>query len=467
MRNLKRAYLGVTKRTKKSALTLLIIVTVVTMMTIGLAIQNTVEQATEKTKSQMKSEITITKDWANTDATDFEKIPNINRKVLEQINKVKGVNTTHVVTDTFVRTNNKSVKYEDGEMMKTIFNKLKYSPTNNLYGLDNKNDIDAFKSGDTKLIEGKMPIESNEKKALIISNSYAKLNKLKVGDKITLFAGEMYGKQKVKYTISGIYENITEVVRGPLDVDNTSNPENNFYTTVKNTEETATLDTPNVPLIYNKAKITVENIDELPKVIERIKKEVPIEWKYMAFESDYEQYLDATKSINKVASISKIILWISGISGVAILSLIMILSLRDRKYEIGVLLSVGERKIGIIVQIMSEILVIFMLSFVLALSISTISANKVGEALISSEVQKEQQVEKQQELNESDNKALIQGKENKNEEIKKINKLNVDVTSFKVIITSLLIGLIIVIVATLLPLLTMLRKDPKTIMLKK
>lgn len=47
------------------------------------------------------------------------------------------------------------------------------------------------------------------------------------------------------------------------------------------------------------------------------------------------------------------------IAGSIILLLIIMLSIRERQYEIGVLLALGEAKIGIIAQFITELALIF------------------------------------------------------------------------------------------------------------
>jgi len=59
----------------------------------------------------------------------------------------------------------------------------------------------------------------------------------------------------------------------------------------------------------------------------------------------YQQML---QPLNNVSSFAKNIVILVAVAGVIILTLIIMLSIRERKYEIGVLLSLGESRVKVI-----------------------------------------------------------------------------------------------------------------------
>ena len=65
------------------------------------------------------------------------------------------------------------------------------------------------------------------------------------------------------------------------------------------------------------------------------------------------------------------------VAGVVILTLIIMLSIRERKYEIGVLLSLGESRMKVISQFFVEIFI----CMIFALGIAAASGNVVGNAV--------------------------------------------------------------------------------------
>ena len=81
--------------------------------------------------------------------------------------------------------------------------------------------------------------------------------------------------------------------------------------------------------------------------------------------------------LNNVKSFAKNIVLLVGIAGAVILTLIVMLSIKDRRYEMGVLLSLGESRVKLIGQFFVEILI----CLVFALGIASVSGNQVGNAL--------------------------------------------------------------------------------------
>ncbi|WP_207695317.1 hypothetical protein DOK67_0000858 [Enterococcus sp. DIV0212c] len=461
MRNIKRAYLGVTKRFKKTILILLLISIVVTMIMIGLGIKKTVSQANQSAKDQMRAETVICWDLDSLDSVGREKVPYLTKEVLEQVKKVDGVTDASVKVRSFVRTDLKQIGKPG---VSVLFNQLEMPPTNNLYGLDKKEDDDNFLTNKYKLISGILPKESSENNPILISKEYAEKNNLKIGDTIDSLGGEMKGLTKIKLTVCGIFDTGHVKETQAIEFDNTSHPGNNFYTTNELAESLGSSDSDGEPRTYQQMKVSVDKVDNLSNVINKIKKEVSLDWNYFQFQSDYEQYERVTTAINNMSGISNVILWISGIAGVLILSLVMILSFRSRKFEMGVLLSIGEKKTGLVFQMLIEALIIFSCSFILATGISAVSANKIGDALMATQVTnvKNDKIEDENENLKKDGFDKYERRK-----IKSIEKVGVRVLDKEILLKTGTLGLTIVLIATMLPLSLILRKDPKTIMLEK
>ena len=70
------------------------------------------------------------------------------------------------------------------------------------------------------------------------------------------------------------------------------------------------------------------------------------------------------------------------IAGIAALSLILILWLRERVYEIGILLAIGQKKVQIISQFILELVLISIPAIILTLGLGNILANKMIEGLM-------------------------------------------------------------------------------------
>ena len=99
--------------------------------------------------------------------------------------------------------------------------------------------------------------------------------------------------------------------------------------------------------------------------------------------------------------------WIVVIAGSAILCLILALTIRNRYYEIGVLLSLGQSKVKIILQQLLEIGLIAAVAFVISLGTGQLTSHYMGNMLedsTSSNVMQMDQKDNKQDDQQSNNK---------------------------------------------------------------
>ena len=84
------------------------------------------------------------------------------------------------------------------------------------------------------------------------------------------------------------------------------------------------------------------------------------------------------------------------VAAVIIITLIVTLNVRDRRYEMGVLLSLGAHKRNVVAQIATELIIVGTLGFALASLSGTFLAKSMGQGIIDSQTASSQQ---QQEKN--------------------------------------------------------------------
>lgn len=92
------------------------------------------------------------------------------------------------------------------------------------------------------------------------------------------------------------------------------------------------------------------------------------------------------KSVDSMTQTSNLIIYIVFGAGVLILSLITSLTLKSREYEIGVLLSLGESKGKVMAQFISELLMIAVVAFGLAFFSGSLLANEYGHQLLQTQM---------------------------------------------------------------------------------
>lgn len=98
-------------------------------------------------------------------------------------------------------------------------------------------------------------------------------------------------------------------------------------------------------------------------------------------------YQNVKTSLNNVASFAKNIVLLVAIAGAIILALIIMLMVRERRFEIGVLMSLGETKIKIVGQFFAELFMVMVVSVVIASAAGNLVGNVVGQQLLKQETQ--------------------------------------------------------------------------------
>ena len=164
---------------------------------------------------------------------------------------------------------------------------------------------------------------------------------------------------------------------------NASNPQNNIYTNLTTADtmkgETDTLDS---------AVYTLSNPEDMDDFVDEVESEIDTD-SYSVTSSDeiYEQMLSP---LNNISSIAQNIVILVAIAGAVILTLIVILSIRERRYEIGVLMSLGENRIKIIGQFFMELFMVTVVSLIIASFAGNFVGNALGNQLLSSSTSTEQ-----------------------------------------------------------------------------
>jgi len=87
-------------------------------------------------------------------------------------------------------------------------------------------------------------------------------------------------------------------------------------------------------------------------------------------------------SMQSLSNLANIIFWIAVVASVLILSLLITLFLRDRKREIGIYLAIGEGRAKVIVQVMFEVLIIALIAIVLSLFAGNILSASISESML-------------------------------------------------------------------------------------
>ena len=249
-------------------------------------------------------------------------------------------------------------------------------------GVNTTDNVSDFTSGTSEIKKGVGITSETADNSALISSDLASENNLSVGDTFTVTTTVDSTETNYTLTVIGIYDNSSTATTAQM-MSNASNPQNNIYTTLTTANtmkgETDKLDS---------AVYTLSNPEKMNSFVKEVKSEIDTDT-YSVTSSDeiYEQMLSP---LNNISSIAQNIVILVAIAGAVILTLIVILSIRERRYEIGVLMSLGENRLKIIGQFFTELFMVTIVSLVIASFAGNFVGNALGNQLLSSSTQTQQ-----------------------------------------------------------------------------
>lgn len=254
--------------------------------------------------------------------------------------------------------------------------KMYYTANAMIYGYSDISLLTDFIEGNRKITEGKAFSEDNE---CIISSELAKLNNLTVGDNLTIQPTEKSANAKIKLKIVGIYIDATENSNASSAPDEaTANRRNDILTTYNTLSQ----------ISYDYYGITYSYTLTGPEVVDAFTKEVkekglPEGYYVSATDGDYEKIVAPVKGLIKMANIFLVVVLFLGS---VILILLSLLTIRERKYEIGILRAKGMKKGKVALQFLAENFMLIAISLVFGLGIGVAAAQPVSNLLMAEQI---------------------------------------------------------------------------------
>ena len=125
------------------------------------------------------------------------------------------------------------------------------------------------------------------------------------------------------------------------------------------------------------------NVDSVVKASTALQ----IDWDTFILDANSAQYESMIGPINSVGSFATTLVIVVAVAGVIILALILAMWVRERMYETGVLLSLGEGKWKIIGQYVSEVLIVAFFAFTVSIFTGSLVSQKLGDYLLTQQTQ--------------------------------------------------------------------------------
>ncbi|RAN71349.1 ABC transporter permease [Bacillus sp. SRB_331] len=470
MNFIKRAILSMKKRIGTSLILMAVFLIVTNLVLAGFTIQNASKKAADAARKKLGADVTLGLDFDKLgqqarETGEMPKPPKLNTKEADQLAKSKHVKDYNYITNNFgIADGFKLVGASEGEGKGNVAmvggsgsgSEIDMNSSLMIEGVRKTLLQESFKNGKSKIVDGKPITEQmQDQNVALMEKRLAEQNNLKVGDKVKVQSGDK--KETLEIEIIGIYEtNEQPMGQNPPPMMNPANKLYMPYSTLKKLETDEGMS----------SSIQVVYLLKDPQDIDAFKKEAKksdIDFNYFKLDAQDSLYKQMIGPIENIASTSQMIIYMVSIAGAIILGLIIMLSIKARRKEMGILLSIGEKKWKLMAQFVVEVVCIAILALGLSLTTGAKVSQFVGDNLLSSEI-----ATASEETDTSQNSTvMVAGSGGSLQDQKKepIDKIDVSVTGEDVGKMGG-IGLAIAILATLLPALSILRLNPKQILLK-
>ena len=341
-----RAYLYIIRKKVRSSILFLIVTLISFFLLSGSVLNTTVNNISKNLYKDVNFGFNI----ESVDKSNKE----IEKDTLKKIEELKGITTKNYIFSKPVNVEGKKVVQENQNI--TLNDEIKNN--SNLVMLNgitaSKSNID-FKSEVLKLEKGRH-IEENDKNKIMIHEKFAQLNNVNLGDKIKL---SQEGKT-LELEVVGIYSGEKTNTFNGLSSDFI---ENTVYTDYKSSQELSNL------IANNKVTSVEYGVEDPTKLDDVIKAVENLGINNLMVSKSNKNYELVTSSVESITKITNMIRIGSVVVGVVILSLILMFWVRERTYEIGILLSLGTSKVNLVLQFIVEVILVTIVGLITALGI--------------------------------------------------------------------------------------------------
>ncbi|EFD05323.1 efflux ABC transporter, permease protein [Peptostreptococcus anaerobius 653-L] len=367
---IKNAIAYITRKRNRTLIIFIILTIVLSCLYSCLTIMKSSNKIEKTLYESSNSSISITKKdgkYFNVNQfKDIEKIKEIEEKIFQYdgLAKLKGAK---------VVSGEQRINRED--LSDEFKNVVSLEATNNT-----KRDV-LFSSGVFTIKKGKN-IGKNDKNSIIVHEEFAKQNNLKLGDEVDLelLDTEKSGKIKShKFKIIGIFSGKKQETYTGLSSDFS---ENMVFVDYPTSQEVLNKSENNK--IANKILMYSGSAEYTDLALKKLK-ELKIDESKYSVEKDSNAFEESLESVSGIKHIIKIMTYSIMLGGMVVLSLILILWLRERIYEIGIFLSIGRSKIQIIMQFIFELIFISIPSIVSSLFLGNVLLKVIVDGFINSE----------------------------------------------------------------------------------
>ena len=468
MSTLRQVWLSIKRRKTKSFILFFIVFLLGNIFCASTSIVNSIVKLENDFKNQMGMKITIKRNDEMFNHLEYEKFEKnidsllLNLETIDQKELFKYNDYQFSLTGLFSENltfNNKYIKNQSCSLPFDLY----------LVGLTEMQFIDAIDQK-VEIIEGRYFNENeivNSEKVLLISDKFTyNGKKINVGDIIPIEKNiydqelNILHKEISYFTVVGIFEKCPSLVN--YDNYGLENYDTHIYVPYG----TLFCEYKSIDNLYNEfsssrklsklelymINIKLSNINDSEKFYALFDLENPLIYSrnsqslYNILTTD-NIYQKMVTPLNSLSRISSILRFISFISTIILFSLCIFIFLKERKNEIGILYALGKSKIQIVLNHVLEVLVVGML----AITLSMFSGIKLGKIYSDSLV-----------ANQIDASKYVYIEEYSQKEVLEEYTVEIDIKYISMVLSG---GIIIIIISSAVPVLYILRLEPKKILL--
>ena len=352
---IKRAWMAVTRRRRRS-LTIALIMTLIFTLLIGtLTVQQTMAQLKQSVERNIHAGFSIASKQPSGE------VPVDIAQRVQRLDKVKAHNfqaetTVGLPGRQLIDAAGSGVQLDAG-----VAGEAKVT------GATESNLLGEFTGRFYQLEQGKHLTEHDQNAALV-HKMFAEKNNIKPGDKLDITKDG----RRVTVTVMGIFSGTGEkpaVLQSDM-------AENHLITNLAAAQQLAGSQQ------LTRATYFAENPHQLKSLTDRAKSLPNVDWKKISLTDNGAVFAGVLQNIAGMQNMLTIATIGAAAAGLAVLSLVLVFWVRGRLHEIGILLSIGTPRRQIIGQFLAELAIIALVSSVFALAIGSVASSQISTTLM-------------------------------------------------------------------------------------
>lgn len=393
MRILIHGIKSILRRPTKTTMLFLILFVVFNLIFIGFIIQNSISESKEFIRQEIGSAVEYKMDYtsllsgaASNPRQGMQRITTLSLQVANKMAQSPYV-TQYFITGTGNVNSDNISPAETQEAtggFQRSFSDFTLKGSNVAEHLDFIMDNIMLKEGTTFSTDN----IDNGDNVILISDAVASTNDLRIHDIVSLSQanGNLQRGGEAATTSESVPQDF-EII-GIYEVKNTEFNVNTILTSnnvIDNLSGNTASDDTSATIVY-----MLDNPDHVSAFIEENTPYLTSE--YHTLYSNDDEYESLTKPLDMISMIASILFVVVFAAGVTIILAIVSIFVRDRKFEIGLLLSSGEGRLKIIGQFVFEIMAIAMVAFILSVGTSNLASKVVGDWIVENQLLAEDSV---------------------------------------------------------------------------